>query len=88
MSKTGGNETVARVSGKCIFIEKNQTVMDTESKKVISSSYLIIKGDLAPELSKISNGTVVVNGQKYNIAACDRIRKGNGSVFSTEVYLR
>lgn len=88
VSKTGGNEIVAWASGKCVFIEKNQTLIDSESKKVISSAYLIIKGDIASELSKISNGAVVVNDQKYNIVACDRIRNSNGTVFSTEVYLR
>lgn len=87
-SKTGGNEIAAHSEGRCIFIEKTQNVIDSDSKKVVSSAYIIIKGDIAPELAVISHGDAFVNGRKYKLVACDRIRDDNGAVFSTEVFLR
>ena len=88
VSKTGGNEIAVQSNGKCIFIEKTQTVIDSDSKKTVSSAYLIIKGDIAPDLAVISHGNAIVNGGKYEIIACDRIRDAKGSVFSTEVFLK
>lgn len=88
VSKTGGYETDLNTSGKCIFIEKSQTVLDSESKKVISDAYIIAKGDIAPNIAQISNGEVIINKRKYSIIAADRPRNPDGEVFSTEVYLR
>lgn len=88
VSKTGGYETALNVKGKCILTEKSQTVLDSESKKVISNAYIIIKGDIAPAMAQISNGEVVIHNRKYSIIAADRPRNPDGTVFSTEVYLR
>lgn len=88
VSKTGGYETELNVKGQCIFIEKSQTVLDSESKKVISNAFIIVKGDIAPSIPQISNGEIIINNRKYSIIAADRPRNPNGIVFSTEVYLR
>ncbi len=88
VSKTGGNIIVKQAAGDCIFVEKSQVVIDSESKKNVSAAYIIIKGDVAPKVAKISNGEVFVNGCKYNIISCDRIRDSRGNVFSTEVFLK
>lgn len=88
VSKTGGNIILTKAAGKCIFVEKSQVVIDSESKKNISAAYIIIKGDIAPKVSRLSNGEVVINGCRYNIVSSDRTRDRSGNVFSTQVYLK
>jgi len=87
VTKSGDNECIAEKAGSCIFVEKSQTVIDSESKKVNAKGYLIIKGDIAPNVSKLCNGVVTVNRQKFSVIAVDRVRNPDGTVYSTEVFL-
>ncbi|MCM1286550.1 MAG: hypothetical protein NC213_10265 [Acetobacter sp.] len=88
VSKTGGNVPVLHQRGKCIFVEKSQAVIDSDSKKITSTAYIIANGDIFGNILKFSNGEVIVNNQKYSVISCEKPRNPDGTVFSTEMYLR
>lgn len=71
-------------SGKCIFSEKAKRVIDSEGKEIVLLGKVIVKGDIAPELKTISDGSITINGCNYEIHTGYRPRNPDGSIFSTE----
>jgi hypothetical protein len=47
-------------SGKCIFSEKADRIIDTDGKNVLLLGKVIVKGDIAPELKNVSDGKIVI----------------------------
>ena len=71
-------------SGKCIFSEKAKRVIDSEGKETILLGKVIIKGDIAPSLKTISDGTITINASSYEIYAGYRPRNPDGTIHHTE----
>lgn len=70
-------------SGKCIFSEKAKRVIDAEGKQVLLIGRVIIKGDIAPTLKTISDGSIIINGREYEIHAGYRPRNPDGTIHHT-----
>lgn len=70
--------------GKCIFSEKAKRIIDAEGKQVTLLGKVIIKGDIAPSLKTISDGTIIINNKTYEIYASYRPRNPDGTIHSTE----
>ena len=52
-------------TGKCIFSEKEKTVIDAEGKKTVLLGEVIVKGDIAPDLKSISDGQITISDVVY-----------------------
>ena len=72
---------------KCRFVEKSKTIITADGKKVELVGKVILLGDIAPEIKKISGGEVIVNNSKYEIYQASRPRNPDGSVQHTTLEL-
>lgn len=72
---------------KCRFVEKTKIVINSEGKKVELVGKVILLGDIAPNIKKISGGEVIVNSSKYEIYQASRPRNPNGTVHHTTLEL-
>ncbi len=88
VTKEGGSECIFSDKGKCIFTEKNQVVINSESKKIHSSAFFIVKGDIAAGIVNPASGEAEIAAGRYEIAAVNRYRNPDGSIFSSEVFLK
>ena len=52
---------------KCRFVEKTKVIINSDGKKVELVGKIILLGDIAPDIKKISGGEVIVNNSKYEI---------------------
>ena len=71
-------------NGKCIFSEKAKRVLDSEGKEILLVGKVIVKGDIAPTLKSVADGTITINGKTYEIFSGARPRNPDGTIFSTE----
>lgn len=65
---------------KCNFQDKAKTVMTAEKKLVQITGTAMFPGDIAPELSTISGGTVTVFGMERHIEQGTKARNPDGTV--------
>ena len=72
---------------KCRFVEKIKTIISADGKKVELVGKVILLGDIAPEIKKISGGEVIINNSKYEIYQASRPRNPDGSVHHTTLEL-
>ena len=83
---------------KCRFIEKTKIIITADGKKVELVGKVILLGDIAPNIKKISGGKVsnvitlingkeVVNESKYEIYQASRPRNPDGTVHHTTLEL-
>ena len=72
---------------KCRFVEKIKTIISADGKKVELVGKVILLGDIAPNIKKISGGEVIVNSSKYEIYQASRPRNPDGSVHHTTLEL-
>ena len=72
---------------KCRFVEKTKVVINSDGKKVELVGKVILLGDIAPNIKKISGGEVIVNDSKYEIYQASRPRNPDGSVHHTTLEL-
>lgn len=72
---------------KCRFVEKIKTIISADGKKVELVGKVILLGDIAPEIEKISGGEVIINNSKYEIYQASRPRNPDGSVHHTTLEL-
>lgn len=72
---------------KCRFVEKTKTIITTDGKKVELVGKVILLGDIAPNIKKISGGEVIFNDSKYEIYQASRPRNPDGSVHHTTLEL-
>lgn len=70
-------------NGKCIFSEKAKRIIDNEGKQTTLLGKVIVKGDIAPALKSVSDGTITINGCSYEIHSGSRPRQPNGEVHHT-----
>ena len=74
------------LDAKCIFSEKARQIMNAEKKLVQLEGYIIIDGDIAPNIL-ITDGTVIIYTKAYKIYRSERPRNPDGSVHHTKLEL-
>lgn len=72
---------------KCRFVEKTKIIITADGKKVELLGKVILAGDIAPNILKISGGQVRINGACYEIYQGSRPRNPDGSVHHTTLEL-
>ena len=88
LTEEGEPKKALETSGKCIFSEKAQRVIDAEGKQITLLGKVIIKGDIAPSLKTVSDGVITINGCNYEIHAGYRPRNPDGIVHHTEFEIK
>ena len=72
---------------KCRFVEKTKIIISPDGKKVELIGKVILLGDIAPNIKKISGGEVIINDSKYEIYQASRPRNPDGTVYMTTLEL-
>lgn len=72
---------------KCRFVEKTKIIISSDGKKVELIGKVILLGDIAPNIKKISGGEVIINDSKYEIYQASRPRNPDGTVHHTSLEL-
>lgn len=72
---------------KCRFVEKTKIIISSDGKKVELIGKVILLGDIAPDIKKISGGEVIINDSKYEIYQASRPRNPDGTVHHTSLEL-
>lgn len=72
---------------KCRFVEKTKIIVSSDGKKVELIGKVILLGDIAPNIKKISGGEVIINDSKYEIYQASRPRNPDGTVYMTTLEL-
>lgn len=72
---------------KCRFVEKTKIIISPNGKKVELIGKVILLGDIAPNIKKISGGEVIVNDSKYEIYQASKPRNPDGTVYMTTLEL-
>nr|DAQ49099.1 MAG TPA: Minor capsid protein [Caudoviricetes sp.] len=72
---------------KCRFVEKTKIIISSDGRKVELLGKVILLGDIAPNIKKISGGEVIFNDSKYEIYQGSRPRNPDGSVHHTTLEL-
>ncbi len=88
VTEDGAPKEAFKTSGKCIFSEKSQRIIDTEGKQITLLGKVIIKGDVAPSLKSISDGVITINECSYEIHVGYRPRNPDGTVHHTGFELK
>lgn len=73
---------------KCIWSERIKRVYDKDGKSTELTGKVIIKGDIAPKLKKLSSGTIVIDKVERTIYTASRVRNPDGTVHHTEFELK
>lgn len=87
ISEEGEPISALNISGKGIYTEKVKRLIDSEGKQIMLNGFILIKGDIAPELPIIASGTCKINGKKLSIYAGYRIFNPDGTVNHTKLEL-
>ena len=87
VNQDGEQETKHVGTFDCIFDEKSRRVITADGKEILSSSSVLIEGDIAPG-TDISSGRVKVNGGFREIANAARLRNPDGTVNHTRLELK
>ena len=72
---------------KCRFVEKTKIIINSDGKKVELVGKVILLGDIAPNIKKISGGEVIINDSEYEIYQASRPRNPDGTVHHTTLEL-
>lgn len=72
----------------CNFQDEAKTVLTAEQKLIQLSGTCLFTGDIAPELSNITGGTININGETRDIYKGRKARNPDGSVNFTEIELK
>lgn len=72
---------------KCRFVEKTKIIINPDGKKVELIGKVILLGDIAPNIKKITGGEVIVNDSKYEIYQASRPRNPDGTIHHTTLEL-
>ena len=84
ISEDGEPVSSVESSGKCIFSEKAKRIINAEGKQILLAGKVIMKGDIAPALKTVSDGTITINERTYEIYAGNRPRNPDGTIHSTQ----
>lgn len=83
ISEDGEPMSALSVTGKCIFGEKAKRIIDSDGTNITLLGKVIIKGDVAPSIPNVADGSITINGHKYEIHTGYRPRNPDGSVHHT-----
>lgn len=72
---------------KCRFVEKTKVIISSDGRKVELVGKVILLGDIAPNIKKISGGEVIINDSKYEIYQASRPRNPDGTVHHSSLEL-
>lgn len=87
ISEDGEPVSNVESEGKCIFSEYSRRIIDSEGKQITLLGKVIIKGDVAPSLKSVSDGTITINEKTYEIYSGARPRNPDGTIHSTHLEL-
>lgn len=87
LNEQGEPEAEFTWSGKSIFSEKSKTVVTADNRIVRLEARVILKGDIAPQIEVISDGTVQIGAKTYTIYRSERARNPDGSIHHTTLEL-
>ena len=87
LNEDGEPEAELTWSGNGIFFEKSKTVTAADNRIIRLEAHIILKGDIAPSVGVISDGSVSVNGRTYSVYRAERARNPDGSVHHTTLEL-
>lgn len=83
LNEQGEPEAALSWSGKGIFFEKSKTVTTSDNRLVRLEGRIILKGDIAPSIGVISDGSVSINDRVYTIYRSEKARNPDGSIHHT-----
>ena len=66
---------------------KTIVIICSDGRKIELIGKVILSGDIAPDLKRISGGQVLINGVKYEIYQASRPRNPDGTVYMTTMEL-
>ena len=72
---------------KCRFVETTKIIISSDGKKIQLVGKVILLGDIAPNIKKISGGQVIINEIEYEIYQASRSRNPDGTVHHTTLEL-
>ncbi len=68
----------------CIYSERLKRIYQKDGKVTETTGKVIIKGDIASDMSEISSGDILIGKRKRRIYSAIRARNPDGSVHHTE----
>lgn len=83
INEDGEPEKANPISTKCMWSEHTKRVYTADGKYVILSGQVIVKGDIAPNMSEISSGTVQIGKRVMHIHEAARPKNPDGTVHHT-----
>ena len=87
LNEDGEPEAALSWQGQVIYVEKAKTTVTADNRLVRLEGQIIAKGDIAPKIALISDGSVEVAGRTYSIYRSERPRNPDGSVHHTVLEL-
>ena len=72
---------------KCRFVEKTKIIISSDGRKVELVGKVIVLGNIAPNIKKISGGQAIINDTEYEIYQASRPRNPDGTVHHTTLEL-
>lgn len=72
---------------KCRFVETTKIIISSDGRKIQLVGKVILLGDIAPNVKKISGGQVIINDIQYEIYQASRPRNPDGTVHHTTLEL-
>mgnify|MGYP004500277999 CR=1 FL=1 len=87
LSEDGEPLTSLKLDGQCRFVEKTKIIISSDGRKVELVGKVILLGDIAPNIKKISGGQVIINSTEYEIYQASRPRNPDGTVYMTTLEL-
>ena len=73
------------IDTKCNYQDGARTELTADKKLITINGRALFPGDIAPELSVISGGTITVNGETRKIAKGIKARNPDGTVNYTQL---
>ena len=72
---------------KCRFVETTKVIISPDGRKIQLVGKVILLGDIAPTIRKISGGQVIIDDIQYEIYQTSRPRNPDGTVHHTTLEL-
>lgn len=72
---------------KCRFVETTKIIISSDGRKIQLVGKVILLGDIAPNVKKISGGQVIINDIQYEIYQASKPRNPDGTVHHTTLEL-
>ena len=87
LTEDGGPVVLAEMALRCNYQDSAKTIWSSEEKKIQLTGIALFCGDIAPDLTVISGGKVVIFGEERRIHQGRKARNPDGTVNYTELML-